>query len=266
MSEAERKTAFITGATSGIGAAFARILAARGYDLIITGRREAKIRELAGEIAARHGVRVETLISELSDGLQVEEAARKIHGCDSLGILVNNAGFSSKSLFHEGDPADYEAMVKVHVLASIRLARAALPGMIRRGRGAVISVSSTSAFTPRPKQAVYAASKCFLNLFSESLHLELQGTGVKVQVLCPGLTRTDFHEKLGLRAEDVYKLRGPGKPLSADAVVEASLRCLEKGRPVCIPGAANRLTALAVRLLPRPLLRRAVHFRRGRGK
>ncbi|MDW7761884.1 MAG: SDR family oxidoreductase [Acidobacteriota bacterium] len=264
MAEEKRKTAVITGATSGIGAAFARKLAQCGFDLVITGRREDKIRTLAAEIAERSGVDVEVVIAELSDENAVEDLARRISGIRDLEILVNNAGFSIKSLFHEEDRTGHEALIKVHVLAAVRLVHAALPGMIERGRGAVINVSSTSSFTPRPEGAIYAASKCFLNLFSESLHLELCRSGVRIQALCPGLTRTDFHEKLGLRADDVYRRKAPVKAMSPESVVEASLRCLEKNKPICIPGTFNRAAALAVRLMPRAFLRRLLLFRRTR--
>ena len=264
MAEEKSKTAVITGATSGIGAAFARKLSDRGFNLVITGRREDRIRDLAKEIAERSGVDVEVVIAELSDQNTVEDLARKIAEIRDLEILVNNAGFSIKALFHEGNWSGHEALINVHVLTAVRLAHAALPGMIERGRGAVINVSSTSAFTPRPEGAIYAAAKCFLNLFSESLHLELKGSGVRVQALCPGLTRTDFHEKLGLRADDVYRRKGPVKAMSPESVVEASLCCLEKNRPICIPGTSNRAAALAVRLIPRAFLRRMLLFRRTR--
>jgi len=254
MNPADGPAACITGATSGIGAAFAERFAERGYDLILTGRRLDKIRAAAERIAGRYKVTVDVVPAELSDEKQVDALAARLEALDNLEVLVNNAGFAQKGRFFEEDFSVHERMLKVHDLATIRLAHAVLPGMIARRRGAVINVSSISAFLPFPKNAMYSATKSLLNIFTEALHFELHGTGVKVQALCPGMTRTDFHERMGLDPGRVYKQRGIMKAMAPEAVVDASLAGLRKNRVILIPGLNNRLMVSLIRILPRRLL------------
>jgi short-subunit dehydrogenase len=252
-----KQIALITGATSGIGAAFARRFAADGYDLIITGRREEKINALANELGAACGARVEVVIAELSDPDQVAALADKVAHTDDLEILVNNAGFANLGGFVGADIECHAAMLRVHVLAPMALAHAALPHMISRGSGTIINVSSLGAFAPTPGEAVYSGTKAFLRTFSEALHLELAGTGVQVQVLCPGFTRTDFHAKLGMDRSRLRN-RGPVRWMSPEEVVETSLRCLKKQRVISIPGFWNKVLVWLCRVLPRPLYYRVV--------
>lgn len=244
--------ALITGATSGIGAAFARKLASRGYDLILTGRRREKIKALADELEKAYHVAVDLVIAELSAPEQVEELVQKIKATPDLDVLVNNAGFGASGSFVEGQIEGHETMIGVHVLAPVKLTRAALPVMMARGKGAIINVSSLGAFTPLARNTLYGATKVFLSFFSEALHLELAGSGVRVQALCPGFTRTDFHAKLGI--EDANRRdQGPIRWMSADQVVDISLRDLARGTVVCVPGFWNKLITCAVGLLPRRL-------------
>src|SRR5690606_37956501 len=154
--------------------------------------------------------------------------------------------------------AAHERMLSVHVLAAMKLMHAALPRMIERRRGSIINVSSTAAFIPYARNALYSATKTMLNNLSETLHLELEGTGVRVQALCPGVTLTDFHEKLGADPEVVYVRRGPRRTLMAEEVVEAPLAALARDRPVCVPGAYNALRTLVVRKLARLWVHRIV--------
>lgn len=245
----ETKTALITGATSGIGAAFARRFAAQGYGLVLTGRREAQLRAVAQEIEAQYRVPVDVVLVELADPAGaptvLEHAAGK-----TVEVLVNNAGFGVNSLFVEGDLASYRAMTAVHVDAPMQLVHALLPGMLARGRGAIINVSSDGAFLLMRKNSVYAASKGFLKTFSEALHLELLGSGVRVQALCPGLTHTDFHEKMGMakaRQQDSRFVHW----MSPETVVDASLRALERDQVICIPGTMTRLEVALINRLPR---------------
>ncbi len=264
MNEETKKTACVTGATSGMGAAFARKLAELGYDLLLTGRREEKIRELAREIISKTDVKVEVMIVELAQEKALNELVSKVKEAKNLDFLINNAGFAVRNFFHQENFSIHRDMLAAHVMAPVRLTHAALPGMVERGKGAVINVSSTSSFTPFPKNAMYAATKCFLNLFSESLHLELKGTGVKIQVLCPGMTRTDFHEKMGFKREEIYKNKGLLKAMEPEEVVDVSLKCLEKDKPVCIPGLHNKITIMLAKLIPRSFLYRLLLFRRRR--
>lgn len=257
-----RSTALITGATSGIGAAFARRLAKDGCDLIITGRREEKIRDLAREIASSHSVSVEVVIAELSNPADLEKLAARIRGEANLEILVNNAGFGSRKEFFR-EPLEGQAdMLAVHCLATLVLSHAALPAMISRGRGAIINVSSVSGYLVFPRSTVYAATKSFLVSFSEGLSMELAKKGVRVQALCPGFTRTDFHDRLGWD-EKKKRNRWIVRWKSAEEVVDRSLRCLAKNRVVCIPGIWNKLAVRLSGWLPRRLYYRlAVRLRK----
>lgn len=254
MNSIERKTACITGATSGIGAAFAKRLAERGYDLIITGRRKEKIESLSNTLSKENNINVEVIIAELSDGKDLDSLAEKIKKIENLEILVNNAGFAKENFFHEEDFSTHEAMLQVHDLALIKLCHAVLPAMVSQGHGRIINVSSLLAFTPSPTNAIYSASKSFVKLFTESLYLELQGTGVQVQALCPGFTRTDFHEKMGFDKNTFYKDKGMMKAMTPEEVVDISLQYLEKDKVLCVPGGNNKLSRFLLKVLPQAVI------------
>jgi hypothetical protein len=261
MSET-RGWAVITGATSGIGAAFAERLAEEGQDLLLTGRREDRLARMAESFRRDRRVRVETVRAELSDPEETERLAERIRDLP-VDLLINNAGFGARVLFCEEDPDAWERMIRVHVLCSLRLTRAALPGMIRRGGGAVILVSSEAAFLPVPRNGVYAGAKAFLRAFGESLRLELTGTGIRVQVLCPGLTRTEFHDREGMERPGPVGRWSVGW-LTPPQVVTASLRDLERDRTLCVPGLGSRLRLLLPTLLPQRLYYGLLHrFYRG---
>lgn len=234
-------TALITGATSGIGAAFAKAFAAQKYDLIITGRRKEKIQAVAEELKAKYSVDVEVIIAELANAKDLEALAAKIKTIKNLEILVNNAGFASRGYFYEVDFTSHETMLKVHTLATIKLTHAVLPTMVKNKRGAIINVSSIAAFYPYPQNAMYAATKAFLNRFTEAIKVELKGTGVRVQALCPGQTITDFHVRMGEGHEQAYKSRGLFKAMLPEKIVAVSLKCLRKNKVICVPGFNNKI-------------------------
>ena len=249
-----RKTACITGATSGIGAAFAKKLAKQGYDLMITGRREKNIESLSNTLSEENKIKVEVIIAELSDDKKLDLLVEKIKKMKNLAILVNNAGFAKENLFHEEDFSTHEIMLKVHNLALIKLCHAALPNMISQGHGRIINVSSLLAFTPSPTNAMYSASKAFVKLFTESLYLELQGKGVQVQALCPGMTRTDFHERMGFNKNTFYKDKGMMKAMTPEEVVDISLQYFEKNKVLCVPGWNNKLSRFLLKVLPQAVI------------
>ena len=250
----EKKVVFITGASSGIGAAFARELGRRGFDLILTGRRREQLAQLAQELRRAHAIQVEMIIAELADENALEQLAARVRSEAQLEMLINNAGFGTGGApFHQQDYAVHQAMLKVHVQATVRLTYAALPTMLARRRGAIINVSSVAAFFPIPYQTMYSATKEFIRVFSEALAIELRGSGVQVQALCPGFTRTDFHARLGADPDRVYRTSGPMRAMSAEEVVEASLRCLARGEVICVPGAHNRFASYLPCLIPRRL-------------
>ncbi|MBN2158965.1 MAG: SDR family NAD(P)-dependent oxidoreductase [Spirochaetes bacterium] len=246
----ERKMALITGATSGIGRAFAERFASMGYDLIITGRRQKLIRKVAREITARHGVEVRVVIAELSDEAGVRQVLKEISECAALAALVNNAGYGMDGLFSERSIGEHLALAGVMVTAPLRFIHAALPGMIARREGIIINVSSLGAWAPAPSNGVYGGSKSFLNVFTESLHLEVRHYGIRVQALCPGFTSTDFHRQMGVEKEmqeiRVYWMKPAG-------VVDYSMKCLERGRVICVPGLVNRALRAVMAFLPRKL-------------
>jgi short-subunit dehydrogenase len=258
MRSDQKGVALITGATSGIGAAYAEAYAARGLDLIITGRRQKEIAAVAERLRDERGVAVEVVTGDLADESHLASLARRIRATKDLEVLVNNAGFGVDGEFVELDESVHAAMLAVHAAATMRLTYAALPGMIGRGRGTVINVSSIGGFIPFPGNAMYGGTKAFVRYFTESLHLELLGTGVKVQALCPGMTRTDFHTKMGLDREGFYQTGGLMKAMTPHEVVEVSLGHLEKDDPICVPGMNNRITFLLCRILPRRVLYRIV--------
>jgi short-subunit dehydrogenase len=245
----ENKTAVITGATSGIGAAYAARFAEEGHDLVITGRRKKKIEAFADKIKEEHGVNVEVVLAELSteEGLQT---LVDIISNRQIEILVNNAGFGVNSLYQECDLKAMEQMAKVNVLVPMKLIRIVLPGMVERRKGTIINVSSESAFLIIPKNSVYSGGKAFLKSFTEGLHLDLMNTGVKVQAVCPGFTRTDFHEKMGMN-KSRQKNKGLMKWMSPEEVVDISLKDLEKNKVICIPGIHTKLLIRLLNLFPK---------------
>jgi short-subunit dehydrogenase len=248
---APRGTALVTGATAGIGAAFARRLAARGHDLVLVARDQARLEALAVELRERHAVRAEALAADLSGDEGVERVVVRIAALPALALLVNNAGFGTAGALATAPAEVQERMLRLHVLAPMRLTRVALPGLLARRAGAVVNVSSVASFLYAAGSVNYCATKAYLTTFSEGLSAELAGTGVQVQALCPGFTRTEFHQRIGPAAGD-----HPGWMwLTADAVVRASLAQLDRRGPViCVPGLRYKLLVAVVRLLPRRLI------------
>ena len=234
---AARPSAFVTGASAGIGMAFARRLAADGYDLVIVARRRARLEELAKQLQAEHPVECEALTADLTNPDELRMVEKRLADDGALEMLINNAGFGGYMPFVTLTPDHAEELIRVHILALTRLTRAALPGMITRGKGTIINVSSRLAFSaslsspPLPRRAVYAASKAYINTFTEILSDELKGTGVRVQALCPGLVRTEFHEVVGA---DMSRLP-PEAFMSPDDLVKGSLAGLKLGEVICVP-------------------------------
>jgi short-subunit dehydrogenase len=249
----ESRTALITGASSGIGAAFARQLATMGYDLILVARREERLAALAAELQERHTTTAEVLAADLARSNDVKRVLKRITELDDLDLLINNAGFGAPGSFAEVYLAPQLDMIRLHVIASVCLTRAALPGMIARRHGTIINVSSIAGLTPIPGSATYSATKAYLNIFSGALQAELRGTGVKVQALCPGFTHTEFHDTpthRGFRRSRIPEILW----ISAEEVAEQSLGALNRHQVIFIPGFKNRLVAAAARSIPSSLL------------
>ncbi|MFJ8309114.1 MULTISPECIES: SDR family NAD(P)-dependent oxidoreductase [unclassified Streptomyces] len=241
-------TALITGATAGIGAAFARRLAADGHDLVLVARDTKRLREQATELHDRHGIEAEVLTADLSteDGIAAVEA-RLSQPRQPVDLLVNNAGFGNKGSYLDVSMADELTMVKVHIEAVLRLTSAAAASMRERGRGGVVNVASVAAFVPR---GTYGASKAWVVQFTQGAARDLAGSGVRLMALCPGFVRTEFHQRAGMGTDNI-----PGWLwLDADKLVAAALSDLARGKSLSIPDPRYKALMGAVKLAPRGLL------------
>ena len=241
----------VTGASSGIGAAFARRLARDGFQLILVARRHDLLEQLAGELGG-----AETLAADLTLEEDLARVEARIASTPELELLVNNAGFGTKGQLWETPLDGQERMHQLHVMATLRLTRAALAAMVPRARGGVINVSSVAAFGQSPGNIGYCATKAWMNSFTEGLDLELRGSGspVRVQALCPGFTVTGFHDAMGMSREGIPAWLW----MRAGDVVDASLRGLERGKLFVVPGAIYKLVVLLEKLTPRWLRTAAV--------
>ena len=220
-------TALITGASSGLGAAFARRLAGDGFTLILNGRDEERLRAAAEHHRKRYGVEVETLPADLGTDDGIEVVAERLRA--GVDLLVNNAGFAHRRSYLKVPMADELRMLKVHCEAVLRLTSAALPGMVAKGRGGVINVASVAAYFP--SGSTYGASKAWLVQFSQAAAVEVADKGVRVMALCPGFTRTELHQRAGIDPRRI-----PGFLwLDADQVVAAAMRDFARGRRVSVP-------------------------------
>lgn len=248
-------TAFVTGATAGLGAEFARQLAAAGHDLVLVARDTARLESMRDSLSAD----VEVLSADLTtdDGCAAV-AARLADTGRPIDVLVNNAGIGTYRNFGVAPLSDEERQLDLNVRAVLRLSHAAVPGMTARQRGRIINISSFSSFVPRGSNATYAAGKAWVTLFSEALSVQLRGTGVTVTAICPGFTRTEFHERAHADMSHV-----PDRMwLSAADVVREGLADAFRGKPVSVPSRQYRTLLLVTRVVPRPVLRRVMARRK----
>ncbi len=241
-------TALITGASSGIGAAYARALAEKGYNLVLVARRQEKLGELGRELRQRYGIAAGFVIADLAHPSAVTRIEQLAANCANLELLVHAAGFGTMGAFATIPAKRHQDMIQVHNTAAVRLTHAALPGMLSRGRGAIVLVSSAAAFAPVVGNVTYCASKAYLVAFAEGLQSELRGTGVQVQALCPGFTDTEFHETPEYVRVGVKERLPRFLWMSSEDVVAASLAALRAGAVVCVPGWINRAFVTISRL------------------
>jgi uncharacterized protein len=247
---ASGKTALVTGATGGLGVEFARVFARNGFDLVLVARDEQKMAALNDKLKSRAGISIRLIAKELTR----EEAPREIY--DELqqdgiqvDVLVNNAGYAIYGKFTETAAEDELNMVKVNVLTLTQMTKLFLPGMVERGWGKIMNVSSTAGFQPGPLMSAYYATKAYVLFFSEGIANEVKGTGVTVTALCPGPTRTGFQQRPAMEDSRLVQ----GQLMDAKTVARAAYRGLMQGKTVVIPGRLNALMSLIPRFLPRDI-------------
>ncbi|MFP4385189.1 MAG: SDR family NAD(P)-dependent oxidoreductase [Spirochaetia bacterium] len=255
-------TAFITGATSGIGLAFAKKLAAEGYDLILTGRREEKIRKEAHAIEQASGVKTDIITGDLTDDSVIEEYIRNIRNQQNLDVLINNAGFGVSDYFTDQPGRVWKDMIKVHIEVPVLLMNAAMEVMKKRKIGIIINISSLASFFPLPKSAIYSAAKLFINTLTEAVSLEEQ-ENIIFKAVCPGFTRTDFHRNMSdtekeIRENPIFKWMQP------EDIVRETWKRLHRGKVIIIPGRRYRFLKAAASLVPSFLYRKIMTSKRGR--
>ena len=254
----DRLLAVVTGASSGIGEAFARQLAARGYDLLLAARREDRLKRLADEISPAPDVSVEIFPADLARDEPRAALAERIRTSPNFGLLVNNAGFGVVGMFHQASFAEQNRMHRLHVLTTLELSHAALANLTARPdagpRTGVINVSSVASFGQAPTSVSYNSTKAWMTSFTEGLAMErrVERSGIRVQALCPGFTYSEFHDVLRMERSAVPKLLW----MTAEFVVAESLRGFDRGQLLVIPGWRYKLLSAFMRATPPPLMRR----------
>jgi hypothetical protein len=246
-----RRLCLVTGASAGIGAAFARIYASHGYDLVLTARRQDRLDRLADEIRLRHGVEALTFAADLADPAAGDALLAEIgaHGL-VVDALVNNAGYGLPGGYVGTGWDEQRAMLQVMLIAVCELTHKVLPGMVERGFGRIVNVASLAGLAPgAPGQTLYSATKSFLVRFSQSLHLEVADKGVHVSALCPGFTYSEFHDVNHTRAE-ISRSTPQWLWLGPDEVAAAGYEAAEANRAICVPGAPNKALAAAAKIVP----------------
>ncbi|MGW0709253.1 SDR family NAD(P)-dependent oxidoreductase [Streptomyces sp. NPDC002643] len=241
-------TALITGSTAGIGAAFARRLAADGHDLVLVARDSGRLREQATELHDRHGIEAEVLTADLATDPGIESVGKRLADRkNTVDLLINNAGFGNKGRYLDVSMADELKMLKVHCEAVLRLTSAAAEGMRERGRGGVVNVASVAAFLPR---GTYGASKAWVVQFTQGAARDMTGSGVRLMALCPGFVRTEFHERAGMGTDNIPSWMW----LDADKLVASALDDLARGKTVSIPDPRYKALMGVAKVVPRGLL------------
>jgi short-subunit dehydrogenase len=243
-------TALVTGATAGIGESFTRLLASKGYDLVLVARDKKRLQERAKSLASKYKIEVEILQADLSVPTQLARVEKRLSNSKKpIEVLINNAGFGIKDSFLSSNITDELLLIDVLARAPMQLMHAVLPQMISRDSGTIINVSSVASFIAG---GTYSAAKSYLTVHTESLHTELSKTNIKISALCPGFTHTEFHQR--------GKMKMSGLPnfmwLEADRVVAESWQAAQAGRAICIPGWQYKILSTIARFGPRPLVRK----------
>ena len=249
-------TVLITGPTSGIGRGFAEAFARKGFDLALVARDVTRLDALAAELFDAYGVGCEVIAADLAVREDVDRVAARLADPDRpVEALVNNAGFGLRLSFTKGSVDDEQRMLDVLVVAVMRLTHAAVPGMVERGSGMIINISSVAGWITG---GTYSAAKSWVTVFSEGLSQELAGSGVRVTAVCPGFVHTEFHERATMEMGQVPEWLW----LDVPAVVAQAMRDVALNRPVSVAGAQYKALSAVLRFAPRPLVRAATSVRR----
>ena len=243
--------ALITGASSGIGLAYAKLLAREGFDLVLVARDLPRLNKLAKELNKAHKIKVQTIKADLTKPAQLVKVERRLaNKINPIAVLINNAGFGLKQSFIDSDLKREQELLDVLVTAPMRLSHAVLPAMVKRNKGVIVNVSSVASFIAG---GTYSAAKSYLTVFTEYLHTELRDTNIKVSALCPGFTKTEFH------ARGKMKMGGLPNYMWTDVndVVKKSWKYAKAGKVICIPGWQYMLLSTIARIAPRPIVRKA---------
>lgn len=245
-------TALVTGASAGLGAAFARLFAADKHDLLLVARRRDRLLALSQQLSSNHGITAHVFAADLGTPHGPSEVVAEVQRLGlQIDFLVNNAGFGTSGPFIKADPGRELEMVDVNVRAVVELTRAFAPAMVERGRGRILNLGSTAGFQAGPFMATYYASKAFVNLFTEALSYELRGTGVTATVSCPGATATEFAAVAGNEKSRLFRM-GAASP---EEVAKEAYRAMMAGKPMIIHGVKNKLAVQMLRVSPRSTVR-----------
>ena len=243
-------TALITGATAGIGASYANLLAKEGFDLILVARDLPRLNKVAKELSKRFGVKTQCIKADLTKPSQLAKVEKRVADLKKpIDVLVNNAGFGIKDSFTASNLDKEQELLDVLVTAPMRLTHAVLPVMVKRNTGIIVNVSSVASFIAG---GTYSAAKSYLTVFFESLHTELRGTNVKISALCPGFTRTEFHARGRMKMTALPKFMW----LNSDELVNKSWKYAKANRVICIPGWQYKILSAIARNAPRPIVRK----------
>jgi short-subunit dehydrogenase len=244
-------TALVTGATSGIGAAYAKLLAKEKYDLVLVARDLPRLNAYAKELNKNYKIKVETLQADLTKPAQLSKVEKRLSSkTKPIEVLINNAGFGIKQSFADSEIKKEQELLDVLVTAPMRLTHAVLPQMLKRDSGVIVNVSSVASWIAG---GTYSAAKSYLTVFSEYLNTELKSTNIKISALCPGFTRTEFHQRGNMRMSGLPNFMW----LSSDQVVAKSWKNAKAGKAICIPGWQYLTLSTIARVAPRPIVRKA---------
>ena len=253
------QTALVTGASSGIGLAFAHVLAREKYNLILVARSEDKLQEIKQDLIDKHGIEAVVLVHDLTKTEAVKQLFEQINQQNlTVDVLINNAGYGDYGEFASSDWEKLQGMILLNVLALTHLSRLCLPGMIARGYGQILNVASTAAFQPGPMMGVYFATKAYVLHLSEAIAAETQDAGIKVTALCPGPTQSNFGEVAGMDKIPGMSNVTSDKFPTALEVAEYGYQCLQNGKVVAVHGLLNKFLTFTPRLMPRQLLRNGI--------